>query len=191
LDSKSVITNNPYFVTIIPWKHVTNSSTKFFSQYDVLDAASKVSDNVERNHKLQNSISINGTQVKMAPFLKMLSTTIINIEGDYFCSVPYRNYDNATNPNETIGFNLLDETNYLTYAVDVNHFMNIMNRAPNWVTTDFGNIRFENSIYLFSKVLSYYYENDFMPDGIVVHPWNKISKNTTKFYSVDDMISAA
>lgn len=191
LYSRSINLNNPYFITLIPWKDITNSNTKFFNQYDVLDASKRLKNYIEKNHKLPNTISVNGTSVKMAPFFKMVSTTIIDIEGDYFSSIPYKNYDAAPNPKETINCNFLSEDKYLIYAVDVNHFMDIMGYAPNWVSTDFGNIRFENSLYSFSQILSYYYENDFMPDKIVVYPWATVIKDTTKVYTNSEIINSA
>ncbi|MDO5849689.1 MAG: NosD domain-containing protein [Methanobacteriaceae archaeon] len=192
LYSKSINLENPYFVTVLPWSVVSKSSTKFYSEYDVLDAASRVKSFIEVNNGLPNYVVMGNNNVTMASFLKMISIAILNIEGDYYTSIPYKSYDSAPNPDETIkSFYCLSENDYLLYAVDVNNFMNILNRAPNYLNASFGNVGVNSTIYMFCQVLDYYGDNGFMPDNVVINPWSKIINSKTSVASLNDVCVAA
>jgi len=86
---------------------------------------------------------------------------------------------------------VLDDTEYKTITKNVNNFMNNKKDAPNYAVSSLGNIRYESLIYMNSQILSSYIRSGKLPSFIIVDSWSVIASTSTKFYTPEEINSAA
>jgi parallel beta-helix repeat protein len=181
----------PEYVTVHPWSIISNPNTVSFNPSQVISVAETVKSYVEINHALPSSVTISGTVVTMPQFLKLLTTTLHNIKGDYTGQLVLESYGLPTDYSETITGGTLNETQYLDLAKSVEYFM-YDGRAPNYQNSSLGNIRYDSLIYMFSQILSSYKANSYtLPDLITVRPWSVVSNTNTLFITTDQLKNAS
>jgi len=173
----------PDYVSVNPWTVVSNPNTVSFTETQIMDAAETVEYYIEANHVLPNNVAIGGYNVTMPQFLKLLTTTLHNLNGTYAGQILLGNFGYPTSYSETITGGVLDQDSYLNLARSVEYFM-FDGRAPNFQSSNLGNIRFDSLIYMFSQILSSIKKTGELPDFIIVEPWSKISNSSNTFVSV-------
>ncbi|MCE7698659.1 MAG: Ig-like domain-containing protein [Methanobacterium paludis] len=181
----------PGFIKVNSWAVVSNSNTVFYSVDQVNDAASRVKAYVEANHRLPNYVTMSGKQVTMPQFLQLSTTTLLNIEGNFDASTALQSYGSAPNPAETIKSKNMGQVEYVNIACNVQTFMDVFGKAPNYATSSLGNIRYESLVYTYSQLLNYYSLNNYLPENVAVDPWSVVSNSNTIFYSADQVNDAA
>ena len=193
LNSYNIIGILPDLIITDPWSVISNKDTVFYNINQVNDASNIVKSFIEVNHKLPNYVIMSGKQVSMPSFLRIATTTLLNIEGNFYASSVLKSYKSAPKPVETITNKNMNITEYTNIACNIKTFMDDpnYNRAPNYAITSFGNIRFESLIYTYSQLLSYYNSTNYLPANITVNPWSVISNTKTVFFTKDQINNAA
>jgi len=181
----------PDHITVRPWSIISNTSTKFFTIDQIETATTTVKNYVETNHTLPSNVNINGTTVNMPQFLKLITTTITNINGKLNSTVVLQNYNAAPNPSETITGGIISSKDYLSLANNIISFMDTNGRAPNFQTVTMGNIRFNSLVFMFSQILAYEKTEEILPQSITVDKWSVVSNVNNKFFTLDQIETAA
>jgi len=158
---------------------------------DVIAKASDVKNYIEANHNLPSSITINGISVSLASFLKLLTTSVIQInKNDLNTLLNPKSFGTAPLPKDTVRTGDLKKSDYIAIAQNVNKFMDSKGRAPNFAvnsaftayTTSLGtNLGYQNMIYTYSKILDNYNTNGQLPASIKIVPWNYVKNFAGKF----------
>ena len=182
----------PDLIITDPWSVISDKNTVFYNVSQVNDASNRVKSSIEANHKLPNYITMSGKQVSMPSFLRITTTTLLNIEGNFCASSVLKSYKSAPKPVETIKSKNMNMKEYINIACSIKTFMDDpnYNRAPNYAVTSFGNMRFESLIYMYSQLLSYYNSTNYLPANITVNPWSVISNKKTVFFTKDQLNNA-
>ncbi len=181
----------PQYVSVYPWNVVSNPSTITFSEYQIINAADFVKNYIETNHALPSIVNIDGNSINMPQFLKLLVTTLHNLNGTYVGQIVLENYGFPTSYSETITGGTLNKEEYLDLARKVEYFM-FDGRAPNFQNSTLGNIRYDSLIYMFSQILSSYKsQNEILPELITIRPWLVISNTESSFLTIDQISEAA
>ncbi len=181
----------PNLITVRPWSVVSNANTKFITIDQIKDAAKTVKSYTETNHTLPSSVTISGTQVTMPQFLKLLSMAVTNINGKLNATIVLQSYNTATSPSETVTGGNLNNTSYISLANSVISYMDSNGRAPDYVSSDLGNARYESLVYMYSLIMDYYGNKTSLPQKITVTPWGVVSNTSTVFFTVDQLQDAA
>ena len=183
----------PDLIITDPWSVVSNKNTVFYNVNQVNDASNKVKSFIETKHKLPKDVTMSGKQVSMPSFLRIATTTLLNIEGNFYASTVLKGYKSAPKPTETITNKNMNLTEYTNVACSIKTFMDDpnYNRAPNYAVTSFGNMRFESLVYMYSKLLAYYNSTGCLPQNVTADPWPVISNTKTVFFTKDQINSAA
>jgi len=105
-------------------------------------------------------------------------------------------YTGAPSPKENLTRQNIYINEYLEMARYVNNFMDkeANRRAPNYIIINStrNTIRYESLIYMFSTILnSYQNNNKTLPVYVTVIPWSTVTNNATKFFTYDQIASAA
>ncbi|MEA4957678.1 hypothetical protein SDC9_54269 [bioreactor metagenome] len=173
----------PEYVSINQWSLVSNPTTVSFTETQIMEAAEIVENYVEANHTLPNNVIICGYNVTMPQFLKLLTTTLHNLNGTYAGQILLNDFGYPTSYSETTNGGILNQDSYLDLARSVEYFM-FDGRAPNYQNSTIGNIRYDSLIYMFSQILSSTKKTGNLPDFIIVEPWSKVSNSSNIFVSV-------
>ncbi|HMK54246.1 MAG TPA: pseudomurein-binding repeat-containing protein, partial [Methanobacteriaceae archaeon] len=181
----------PDFIVVDPWSAVSSSTATFYNLDQVNDAASRVKSYLEINHALPNYVTMSGKQVNMASFLKITTTTLLNLEGNFDAPTIFKSCTSAPTPTETIPGKNMDYKEYINISCRIQTFMNIYGQAPNYASTSFGNMRYESLVYMYTKILTYYNTTGYLPANVTVHPWSVVSNPNTVFFTQDQIKNAA
>lgn len=141
-------------------------------------SAKKVKNDVELNKKLPTTVKVNGTNVSAPQFLYLLTKGVQNVNSKVKTPIKSKSVAKATKPSETVASTTLTKSQYISIAKKITAYINNPNnkRAPNFVTTSKGNIRYENLVYTFSKVMAYYKDNNRLPNSVSVAKWSTVTK---------------
>ena len=181
----------PDMINVRPWAVVSNANTKFITIDQLKNASKTVKSYIETNHALPSTVTISGTQVTMPQFLKLLATAVTNINGKLNATIVLQNYNTANSPSETVTGGRLNTTSYVNYAGTIISSMDSNGKAPNYISSSIGNVRYESLVYMYSLIMDYYGNKTVLPQNITVIPWAVVSNANTVFFSLDQIQDAA
>ena len=159
---------NPFLLAkMIIWAaNLQSVPANSFTTSQINSASKSVKTYLETYHKLPNYITISNKQVTPAQFLLLQTSAILNIHSG---STNLINLKSVTSPNQsanTYKTGNITEIEYLNIVTRVNNYINTFNRAPSYVTSSLGNIKFESIIYMYSRILTYYSTYNRFPNQI-------------------------
>lgn len=181
----------PESITVDKWGVVSNTSNTFFTLDQIKTAAANVQSYVESHHDLPATIDIGTTSISRAKFLQLMTTAVQNANGSLLTSFFISNYTEPPTPSESITDPTFNKEDYISLANDVMVFMYANNRGPNYKATSHGNIQYQSLIYMFSQILNSNNATDVMPQSITIKPWVTVSNPNTKFFTLDQIKTAA
>ncbi len=148
------------------------TSQPSFTLNEIMDAAARVKTFSEINHRLPESVQISSRQVSMPDFLRLMVACTLQINSGKSSSIELKSVKLPNNPLENIKDGNIYKTEYLDIAQRTQAFIDSNGIAPNYVNSSCGQIRFENLVYTYSKILSYYKSNKKLPNYVSVSKWN-------------------
>jgi parallel beta-helix repeat protein len=181
----------PDMITVRPWSVVSNANTAFITTDQIKNAAGTVKSYVETNHALPSSVTISGISVSMPKFLKLLATAVTNINGKLNATIVLQSYNTPSSPSETVTGGSLNNTDYLSLANNIISYMDSNGQAPNYTSSNLGNIRYESLVYLYSLIMDYYGNRTELPQNVTVTPWSVVSNANTVFFTNNQVENAA
>ena len=125
----------------------------------------------------------------MGSFAYVLASAIEMIDGNLYANIALENFTISFNSSETLNKSYVDSDAYLEMATVFVNTVNTGDKIPDYIGTDFGNIRYESLVLLFSTILEYYNTSGSFVNNAVVLPWSVI--NSSKFFSLDDIVNAS
>ncbi|MBQ2661904.1 MAG: gamma-glutamyltransferase [Clostridia bacterium] len=153
-----------------------------FTANQVLDAAQATKLYVEQNGKLPESVKIASEDVEMPMFFGVLlkTTLALNESGDLSQSIVGENCGEASNPQDKVKSVNIDKDKYLEMAQNGITFVSENGRCPNFLTVVSGTrISYNNAIYVYSSILTYYKTYEALPDSIDVVSWKELTGDDT------------
>ena len=173
-----------------------DTSTSFTCS-QINSAATKVKTYVDINKKLPNYVSINNVKVTMPQFLNLMTKNVIHIYSGSSKSATTTNVKNASTATETVKTGTLTKIQYISLAKTINLYIKSNGKAPGYITTKLGKIKFQNLVYTFSKILNFKAQNGRLPNKVSVKPWNVIVSKTSSegnglrpIYIISDIINS-
>ncbi len=156
------------------WASTVSSSptTKSFTISQINTAAKSVKTYIETNKKMPSSITISGTTVTMAQFLKLLTSDLINVNSGSKSSIVLTSVAAPGSTTNAVKTGNIQKSEYLKLANSINSFMNTNNRAPSYASSTLGKIGFGSMVYMFSKIMVYYTSNGRLPSYVSMSNWN-------------------
>jgi uncharacterized protein YpmS len=213
MDSYGVNNALPSYVTLKPWKIVSDPKIVNFTVDQVSVAATWVKNYVDTNHKLPDYVTIGTTNVTMPSFLELLTTSILQINKGTDSTVDLFNFGSAPIPRDEIRSGDMSQAEYLKIANDVKSFMDAKGIAPEFAyNTSLGlYFSYQNLVYTYAKILDSYSVNTVLPKlstqslnavlsvqsvntvlptYVSLKPWNLVVNPPVSF-TLDDVTTAA
>lgn len=172
-----------------PWSVISSESTHFVNLEDVFNASCGIKVYVEDNNSLPASVVIGGFEVDIGSFTYVLASAIEMIDGKLYANIALENFPVSSNSSETLNKSYVDSDAYLEMATVFVNTVNTGDKIPDYIGTDFGNVRYESLVLLFSTILEYYNTSGSFVNNVVVLPWSVI--NSSKFFSLEDIVNAS
>ncbi|MTK63269.1 MAG: hypothetical protein F8N15_01720, partial [Methanobacterium sp.] len=147
------------------------STTGNYSINQIGQSSANVKNYVETQNGLPSKVSIGNKNVTTAQFLYLMTTATTNLNKSNKNNITLKNVSNPTNPTETFKGGTITKTTYLSMATSVNSYIAKYGKAPNYVTTSQGLIKYQSMVYMFSKIMNYYKVNNRLPTSVSLKSW--------------------
>ena len=147
--------------------NITNI-TNGVSISDIISKAGEVADFVNNNHRLPNYVTINGKEYSMAEFAYLLTSAISGINSGSTNNITPINVTQGNNVSSSIN-GVLSLSELVNMANRIKAYIEANGVTPNSDSSNgIGTITFENYVYVFSKALAFYGENNRLPNTVTV-----------------------
>lgn len=135
---------------------------------------------IEGNKYLPELITINGLQVNRATYLRMACASVIELTKPTQLTILTDTYPNPVQKSDNVTENAqLMKQDYIKLATEINTFIKGNKKCPELYTTRYGQLSFYGVICTFSRVLAYYYENNVLPNYVVLYNMFKATNTIT------------
>jgi len=151
---------------------VKDSNT--FTAAEIAKAAKDVKLFIEGNKYLPTWITVGGVAVNQGQFLYLLTTCTSQLNSGITSLIALPSVSVASSPQEQMTSGNLDKTEYVDLAIRVKSFIDSNGIAPNYGSSSLGNLRFESLLYLYSRVVAFYGENQNLPNYATMKPWSSV-----------------
>ena len=151
---------------------VKDSNT--FTVAEIAKAANDVKLFVEGNKYLPTWITVGGVAVNQGQFLYLLTTCTSQLNSGITSLIALPSVSVASSPLEQMTSGNLDKTEYVDLANRVKSFMDSNGIAPNYGSTSLGKLRFESLLYLYSRVVAFYGQNQYLPNYATMKSWSSV-----------------
>jgi len=157
-----------------PTYNSTNTSTNnsssgvSFTSAQINNASKTVKTFVESNNRLPNFITINSYQVTMPQFLQLMTQNILNIYNGLKSTVTLSTVSSPSSATGNFTSANIYKSEYIKIATSVDSFIDSNGKAPGYVSSTLGNIKFDTLVYTFSKILTYQATNNRLPSYVSV-----------------------
>ncbi|WP_429223205.1 pseudomurein-binding repeat-containing protein [Methanobacterium oryzae] len=167
-----------------------------FTLSQIKDAAARVKAFIETNKMLPNFVTIGTTPVKMSDFLKLMTTSVIQLNSGKTTAITLQNVFSPTNSTGSFKAGNINKAGYLDIANRINSYIKANGLAPNYATTNLGKIPYESLVYMYTKILNFSKTNNYLPSYVSMSPTMKIaspkvSTISTTTFSLDQIKKAA
>lgn len=153
-----------------------------FNLNQIADAAERVKTFSETNHRLPETVKISSRSVSMPDFLRLAALCTLEIDSGKSSPIELKNVKSPDSPLEKINEGNIDKSEYLDIAKKIKAFIDSNGVAPNYVGSSRGEIRFENIIYTYSKILSFYKSDKRLPNYVSVNKWTGEIPSNLSYY---------
>jgi hypothetical protein len=151
---------------------VSSTTSTNITLSQISDAASSVKAFFESNKRLPNYVTISTMQVTMPQFLQLLTEGLLKVSSGSKTAVVLEEVEIPESPYENVKSGNIVKTDYLSLAQKIETFIDSNGRAPNFVTSSLGKIRYESMVYMYSRIMSYYDNNNKLPSYVAITPWS-------------------
>jgi hypothetical protein len=165
-----------------------------YSTYQIGVASSKIKAYYETNNKLPNYVAINNHKVTMPQFLQLLTDDIYILNSEGSSSITLRTVNAPSKPVESVKSGILTKTQYFNLVKVTRSHIYLTGKAPNNEKTSLGKIKFQNLVYIFSKIVNFQNTKQRLPNQVSVKPSTKVITTTatsSKVQSIIDSIGCA
>jgi len=139
----------------------------------VAKAAYELEQYVKKNEDLPSNITVGSVTATMSEFLYLCCQAIVNINGGTTSGeLKFLDLNEPENPQDAISAGNIDKAEYVERAQKVIPFCEENGQGPNYMTTSLGRMHYKEGVYFFSKIMSYYYQNNALPNYCSVTAWS-------------------
>ena len=175
-------------VSMKPWESISKPTTvtptpgtsqTSFTIAQIGKAAGDVKAFIEKNDRLPNFVKISGKNITMPQFLKLLTTSLLQIYGNKKTSIALKSAGAPSSPSEDHKSGNIDKSGYVDLANRIQKYMDSNGKAPNFASSALGKIRYETLIYMESRIVYFYAVNNVLPKYATVNPWETSTTPST------------
>ena len=135
---------------------------------DIVAGATSLKEYYAKNKKLPSTVTTGGYTFTLPEFLYLMSQAISNINAGKTSAITIlKGISAPTSPSgSSISANLYTFANV---ATNVAAFISTNDRAPNYASSDVGNIKYDDLVDIFSRVLAFYGTNGRLPSYVSIN----------------------
>ena len=193
LDSYNTNKILPNSIAVKPWKFVSDPNARSFTNQQIIDAAIVLKNNIETNHNLPNTVTVNGTNVNIYTFYYLLSTAVQNLNSRNNNPVDSMSFNGPQIFKDNIHSGYVSKGEYIGIADVVKVYMDHTGIVPGYAYgTSVGTyFSYKSLIYMYCKVLDTYNNTKNLPASVGVKPWKVLSDPNARTFTNKQIVDAA
>lgn len=142
-----------------------------FSIAEIGEASKRVKNWIETKKGLPNYVNMKGEKVEMGSFLHLLVMALLQVDSKNGSRVPYEVYGIPHSADELIVQGNFLYKDYLDFADRIYGYMNQNRAAPPFGLSVMGKIGWPNQVYIYSRIMAWYYDHQSLPNFARVSSW--------------------
>ncbi|HTX61330.1 MAG TPA: pseudomurein-binding repeat-containing protein [Methanobacterium sp.] len=158
----------PTFVSkLIYWAaggSTSSSSTLTVSQ--IATAANNVKNFYDKNKRLPNYVTTPAGQITMPKFLNLLTTATTQANSGSNTPINILNVNTPSSSASSYKSGYIYKSEFLSIAQTINSYITSNGKPPIYVTTSLGKINYNSLVYMYSKIMSFFYTNQRLPNYV-------------------------
>jgi Pseudomurein-binding repeat len=172
-DVSATNSTDPQLTTSSPQSKAIPVNPKVtFTKTQINYASANVKKYVETNNKLPSYVTISNTKVTMPQFMMLMTDNLAAIKKGSSNPIVLKTVKCPTSPSQSIKSGTLTKTEFLSIANKIDVSINANGKAPSYIWTSLGKMRFESMVYTYSKILNFCKTNNRLPNTVSVNPWS-------------------
>lgn len=148
-----------------------------FKIKDILDTSEGVKNNIEIYGNIPETVNVVGTNYLMSQFTDVMIRTVLQLDPNQktinYNDVLNRPVNLPVTSIESLREGRLYLADYVDIADRIYGFINRNMKLPTYANTPLGQMSWQNIIYVFSRILTWYKNNGYMPKYATVTPWKR------------------
>jgi hypothetical protein len=140
----------------------TNSSpnpSNSVSMTSIFEASNRLKTYIESNNAIPNTVTVGSNTYSTNDFLYLLSKAIVNRNAGTTSAVTVLSSSPATSPSVNNKLGKIYKAEFVSIAQYLLNFYSTNKRAPNFVNSSLGNLQYQSTIYVFSRIGAYIHNN--------------------------------
>ena len=117
---------------------------------------------------LPGYVYISGKNVTTPSFLNIVTTYTVELSKSTKTPVTITSVSKPITPSGP-ATGMLKKTEYVTIANNIKNYINLHKVAPNYASSSLGHIRYESLVYMYSRIINYYQNNNMLPNYVGVN----------------------
>ena len=160
------------FISSVSTVSAANSNnTTSFTPSEIANASVTVQKQIETNKKLPDNVVIGNQTVNTAQYLHLAVEATSQIQQNNNRSISVKNDQVPPYSEESMISGSISRADYLDFANRIDDYINNNHQAPPYGFVGLGKISYQSQVYLFSRILSIYYNNGTLPLYINLKPF--------------------
>ncbi|WP_407454566.1 transglutaminase domain-containing protein, partial [Methanobrevibacter sp.] len=178
-------------------KDITITSAKSISINDIVSGAATLKNYYASNGNLPSSVTAGGVKFTIPEFLYLMTQATYQLGNSNTKAITYITGIAAPSSisGDAINAQLLYKKDYLTVSKTIADDMKTNKKAPNYATTDLGNINYNALVDSFARIVAFYGSNDnTLPNYVTINAkaiTPQQPEPTGKTISIKDIVSGA
>lgn len=148
-----------------------------FKIKDILNTSEGVKNNIEIYNSIPDTVNVAGTNYLMSQFADVMIRTVLQLDPNQkvinYNDVENRPVNLPVTSIESLREGRLYLADYVDIANRIYGFNNQGMKLPTYANTPLGQMSWQNIIYVFSRILTWYKNNGYMPKYATVTPWKR------------------
>lgn len=171
-------------------KKSSKTVSKKFTKSQIQTAAKTLKSYVESKHKLPSFVTIGKKRVTMSEALYLLSKFIVNSNSKINGKITLIKLNDQTKVTYYKLKGKWYKSNSVKVAKNIVSFIKSNKRAPNFVTTSLGTMKFKSAVYYMARSVTFYKSNKRLPNYVTVND-AIFTTSSQKIASLKDIEKAA
>lgn len=165
-------------------KYLASSSNKItvikdLSLNTIKEESTNLKKDIESDGKISETVKINKTNYTTEEFLYLMTKAILNINKKDTSPIKLKYIDKAPSTNLKELSGKIYKKEYLKMANYLIKFMNEKSRAPNYVSSELGNIPYNQVVHIYSKILDFYKKEKRLCNYVTLEKLSKFKKTSS------------
>lgn len=135
------------------------SSGKSVSMSSIFEASNRVKVYIEKNNVIPKTVNIGSDSYSVNDFLYLLSKAIVNRNAGVSSAVPVLSTSAPSSPSGNNKLGKLYKAEFVSISKNLVNYYTTNKKAPNYMSSSLGNLQYQSTIYIFSRIGAYIHNN--------------------------------